>query len=114
MKKILSAVVLSMLTAVSFTGCGKSKTDSSNSEAQTSAAETTVISSENRNEDFDDLDENDDGILDSGELKDDMDNIGDDVVTIIDDAGNLAEDIVSDIMPGDSDNSDTVSQSITE
>ncbi|HAS79272.1 MAG TPA: hypothetical protein DCS38_06305 [Ruminococcus sp.] len=113
MKKILSAVLLSMLITGSFTGCGNSKADSSSSEAQTSAAET-VISSESRNKDFDDLDDNNDGILDSGELKDDIDNIGDDVVTIIDDAGNLAEDIVSDVMPGDNDNSDTVSQSITE
>lgn len=113
MKKILSAFMLSMLIAVSFTGCGKSNADSSSSEARTSAAET-VISSENQNKDFDDLDENDDGILDSGELKDDIGNIGDDIVTIIDDAGNLAEDIVSDVIPGDNDNSDTVSQSITE
>lgn len=99
MKRYSMLAIVSALTAICLTGCGNNNKNASEGN-NISMTETSVIeTSESRkdNPDFNDLDDNSDGILDDSELRDDADNIGDGVVTVVEDVVTGAGDIVSDI-----------------
>ena len=102
MKRYSMLAIVSALTMICLTGCGNNNKNASdgNMEGTASLTETSISeTSESRkdNPDFNDLDDNNDGILDGSELRDDADNIGDGVVTVVEDVVTEAGDIVSDV-----------------
>ncbi len=118
MKKILSALFALTIVSAGFTGCG-SNNDQSGAENNNNT--TTYDTKESiHNPDFNDLDDNSNGVLDDNELRDDTDNIGDGVETVIDEIVTGAEDIVSgagdivsDILPDDIHTDESFSESDT-
>ena len=97
MKRYSMLAIVSALTMICLTGCGNNNKNASDGNMEGTASLTETSESIKDNPDFNDLDDNSDGILDGSELRDDADNIGEGVVTVVEDVVTGAEDIVSDI-----------------
>ena len=89
--------IVSALTMICLTGCGNNNKNASDGNMEGTASLTETSESIKDNPDFNDLDDNSDGILYDSELRDDADNIGEGVVNVLEDLVTGSEDIVSDV-----------------